>query len=85
MWYGTRGGSKEEANGCPETANAHSKKTGGEGVTREGVTVDVEPVDLRHAVIYMMEQIEVLKGQNTGNQNMGRDVATKVYVRPEDG
>ena len=76
---------KEEANGCLETANAHSKKTGGEGVTREGVTAEVESVDLRKAVIYMMRQIEVLKGQNTGNQNMGRDVNTKVYIRPEDG
>ena len=76
---------KEEANGRPETANAHSKKTGGEGVTREGVMVDVESVDLRQAVIYMMGQIEVLKGQKTGTQNMGRDVNTKVNIRPEDG
>ena len=45
----------------------------------------MESVNLRQAVTYVIGQLGVFKGQNTGNQNMGREVNTKVYLHPEDG
>ena len=76
---------KEKENGGPETANAHSK-TGGEGLTREGGGHRRRGVGGSSTNDNLNDGTDgSVNGIKHRNPNMGRDVNTKVSIRPEDG